>query len=436
MLNNWYCFDDGEVIDAFWYYDKCKIAPKDKIIDDILYDKGYREYSVEELNAAADAITEYLSNPENVIRAYEVTVGAAFTNLATTIESFDLKEYYKLHLTDKPITKQNAKDWLKEFIEGEYTEFGLVPDSQGDNFGRYEYRFGNNGHIECRKSGNDSEDAWEELSDSDDEIYKLFVVYVDDNTEVLAELWRNEVLAEYCNGSRKSQNNVIVIDTETTGLVAGSDELLQVSIINADNEVLFNSYIRPTYTQAWDSAQAVNGISPEMVADAPTIDDVRKQIQSIFDNANVICGYNTQFDLGFLQAAGITVRDDVSVVDVMRDFAPIYGEWNSEKQDFKWQKLIKCAEYFNYDWGTDTAHDSLADCRATLYCWKALNNLAKTNDNNNYFMEVNLNELEAVRNSGIDCGVTSKSDGSYILMVAQKDKDKVLDIIRKSGLRL
>lgn len=34
--------------------------------------------------------------------------------------------------------------------------------------------------------------------------------------------------------------------------------------------------------------------------------------------------------------------------------------------------LTKCAEYYGYDWGTDIAHDSLADCRATLYCYKKM----------------------------------------------------------------
>lgn len=38
----------------------------------------------------------------------------------------------------------------------------------------------------------------------------------------------------------------IVIDTETTGLNAKTDELLQVSIIDTDGNVLFDSYFKPT----------------------------------------------------------------------------------------------------------------------------------------------------------------------------------------------
>ena len=39
------------------------------------------------------------------------------------------------------------------------------------------------------------------------------------------------------------ENKYIVLDTETTGLNAAEDELLQVSIIDNDGVVLFDSYI-------------------------------------------------------------------------------------------------------------------------------------------------------------------------------------------------
>lgn len=58
----------------------------------------------------------------------------------------------------------------------------------------------------------------------------------------------------------------IVIDTETTGLNADTDELLQVSIIDSQGNTLFNSYIKPLYTDNWNKAMAVNHIIPEMVA--------------------------------------------------------------------------------------------------------------------------------------------------------------------------
>ena len=57
--------------------------------------------------------------------------------------------------------------------------------------------------------------------------------------------------------------------------------------------------------------------------------------------------------------------------DVMLKFAPIYGEWNEMRQDYKWQKLAKCAEYYGFH-GDGQFHDSLEDVRATLHCFNSM----------------------------------------------------------------
>lgn len=59
----------------------------------------------------------------------------------------------------------------------------------------------------------------------------------------------------------------IVIDTETTGLDPNEDEILQLSVINVnDGSTIYNQYFKPEKATSWEQAQAVNGISPEMVA--------------------------------------------------------------------------------------------------------------------------------------------------------------------------
>lgn len=169
-------------------------------------------------------------------------------------------------------------------------------------------------------------------------------------------------------------NRIIVIDAETTGLDPDWDEILQLSIIDGNGSTLFNSYFKPIERERWPEAQKVNNITPQMVADKPHISDrqIHKQIQAILDSANVIVGYNVDFDISFLLSAGFTV--DQEEVDVMLEFAEIYGEWSAYFEDYKWQKLTTCARYYRYDWSAygDTAHDSLADCRATLYCYRKM----------------------------------------------------------------
>lgn len=171
------------------------------------------------------------------------------------------------------------------------------------------------------------------------------------------------------------KNKYIIIDTETTGFHPyDGDELLQVSIIDTDGNVLFDEYFKPQHRTEWKEAEQVNGISPEMVADRPAISEKISEINAIIENSDTIIGYNTQFDICFLKANGAIVPDDLETVDVMEDFAKIYGEWNSARGSYKWQKLTRAAEYYGYDWSqrAETAHNSLGDCFATLYVYKKL----------------------------------------------------------------
>lgn len=163
----------------------------------------------------------------------------------------------------------------------------------------------------------------------------------------------------------------IVLDTETTGLDSRRDELVQIAILNADTgEAVLSTYVRPVWTLEWPEAQRIHGITPEMVADAPTLAELHLTLRAIFGTARQIIGYNTFFDLSFLEPYGIIPWGEIA--DVMMDFAPIYGEWSEYHGDYKWQSLATCAAYYGYEWGEGKAHDSLADCQATLFCYKRI----------------------------------------------------------------
>ena len=173
------------------------------------------------------------------------------------------------------------------------------------------------------------------------------------------------------------EENYIVIDTETTGLNAAEDELLQVSIIDNDGVVLFDSYIRPTQHTEWAEAERIHHISPEMVAEAPTIAEVMPEINDIFKRYDKIVGYNLKFDKAFLENNGAEFLN-AEYADVMKMFAPIYGEWNDQRGSYKWQKLTTAADYYGYDWSEHKeAHNSLGDCYATLHVYKEINEVIK-----------------------------------------------------------
>ena len=162
--------------------------------------------------------------------------------------------------------------------------------------------------------------------------------------------------------------NIIYFDTETTGLNEnGDDEILSISIIDNDDNVILDTLVKPTHHTSWVGAQRIHGISPEMVAGAPTLEQLMPVINKAFAECDRYCAYNTDYDLEFIAPhLSSTAKERLyhKKLDCMKEFAPIFGEWNAARGDYKWQELVVAAAYYNVEW-TGSAHGSLADTRAT-----------------------------------------------------------------------
>lgn len=115
----------------------------------------------------------------------------------------------------------------------------------------------------------------------------------------------------------------VVLDFETTGLSSKYDEILQVSAIDQDGNVLINEYCKPKSISTWEEAEAIHKISPAMVFDKKPFEDYVEILTDILTNAAEIIIYNADFEVGFLKKYG--VKFNTKIYDLMYEFAEIYG---------------------------------------------------------------------------------------------------------------
>lgn len=88
-------------------------------------------------------------------------------------------------------------------------------------------------------------------------------------------------------------SGIIVFDLETTGLDPSVDEILQIAAIDGDGNTLVNSYLRPYVQEYWPAAEAVNGITPDMVKDAPELHELLPVLKGIFESAKLLVSFDT-----------------------------------------------------------------------------------------------------------------------------------------------
>ena len=167
-----------------------------------------------------------------------------------------------------------------------------------------------------------------------------------------AQVWAREILS----------GEVIILDTETTGLSAGYSEIAQIALINGAGQTLLDTYVNVQHPERLlekndqgISASDINGITPDMLLDAPAWPAVYARLLEITAGRKVVI-YNAGFDEGMIEADcrrhGLP-HQPLDADCAMLMFAQWYGEWSRYHGDYKWQLL-------------DGGHTALSDCLACL----------------------------------------------------------------------
>jgi len=93
---------------------------------------------------------------------------------------------------------------------------------------------------------------------------------------------------------------IAIVDFETTGLVAGYDRVVEVSVVRIEPrqepKLVFDTLVNP---QRRVSATEIHGITDEDVANAPTFRDIAGDFINSLSGC-VVAAYNVYFDIKFL----------------------------------------------------------------------------------------------------------------------------------------
>ena len=116
----------------------------------------------------------------------------------------------------------------------------------------------------------------------------------------------------------------IIFDTETTGLDARADRIIEFGGIELVNKFptgrSFHKYINPQGRSVNPEALAVHGISDADLVGKPTFNEICEDLVSFIEGADLVA-HNANFDIGFLNAEfarlGIQPIDPGRVIDTL-----------------------------------------------------------------------------------------------------------------------
>lgn len=169
-------------------------------------------------------------------------------------------------------------------------------------------------------------------------------------------------------------NDCIILDTETTGL-GNEDEIVEISMMTASGVVLLDTLIKPSRPIP-EEATGIHSITNEMVADAPSWTDIHDEFTRLLKGRDVVI-YNSDYDtklilqsaskysLSHAQYADLTLALQGITMCAMKAYAQYWGEWDSYREQYRWQRLTYAAEQQGVVI-EGTAHRALCDVKTTL----------------------------------------------------------------------
>ena len=167
------------------------------------------------------------------------------------------------------------------------------------------------------------------------------------------------------------RERVIFFDLELTG-VYNHDEILSISITDATGKVIMDTFVKPAHKKKWKNTEKIHGITPEMVADAPMLDELIPEIKLIFANADNIIAYGVSTDYSHIKYIYETEREREWLKEKTRCCANEFVRFAHEHlPDLNHASLTDAMAALGIEWD-GIAHTSIADTIGCMKVWEKL----------------------------------------------------------------
>lgn len=259
---------------------------------------------------------------------------------------------------------------------------------------------------------------------------------------------------------------MLFLATNTSGNNTNIDEIIELTIINDKNEVLFNQHFKPVNNTTYDKELTMYGNTPEELNKYPTFKECATDIIGALNTDNSIVCYDISNYIFHLDDNVLSCLQSMNVTDLNLEFSKIYGNYDKELKVIKWNPIETACSFYDYD--LDTLPSSLDKVKGIRHLYNKLeerklilNDLTNRNKAEDYaikefgkkiafkynpdfingtFTSDDLNELFETFNNHLETGVEdlikSTLHTNYIPqeIVIERNKSETKDLLTRINL--
>jgi DNA polymerase-3 subunit epsilon len=164
---------------------------------------------------------------------------------------------------------------------------------------------------------------------------------------------------------------VLFFDLELTGFY-DHDEIISISILNGCNELVMNTFVKPVHTKKWKRTEKIHGITPEMVQDSPTLEELIPELKNLFAEADAIIAYGVSTDFSHIKRIYETEAEQDALHEKICCCANEFVRYIHEHHpDVVHASLTDAMECLQIEWD-GIPHSSIADTYACKKVWERL----------------------------------------------------------------